>query len=190
MTNLRDETNALPEIRIERREEDQLSTSEITQLAALLDACFPDTFNGRVYFKQLPNSRFLAWQGNEICGQIGLSHRMMRLGQRPVRVFGVIDLCVSNQQRRTGIGGKLLDTLIDTARQAGADMVLLFADDPRLYAARGFALRPNRCRWLALDDHRSLGVKFEALEDCMMSLVLGDIDWPDKAELDMLGYLY
>lgn len=177
-------------LRIERREEDQLSVDETEALAALLDDSFPDMFNGRVYFKQLPNFRFLVWRNEHLCGQVGVSHRIMRLGETPMRVFGVIDMCVAEPERRAGIGRSLLEAVIGAAQSGGADFVLLYADDPRIYEAHGFVLRKNLCRWLAIDEHHTLGVQTETLNECMMSLSFRDTDWPELDELDMMGYLF
>lgn len=180
----------LTDIEIVRREEDALSPRETAALAALLEEAFPGTFGGRIYFKQLPCFRFLALRAGAVVGQLGVAHRMMRLGDRPVRIFGLIDLCVAAALRGHGIGERLLQAAHAAGKAAGADFAVLFADDHRLYRKIGYVPGANPCTWLAIDEHASLGLKTATLEDELLACPLAVHPWPPTEPLDLLGYLF
>jgi hypothetical protein len=54
------------------------------------------------------------------------------------------------------------------------DLLVVFADDSRLYAENGYQRVANICRWLKVDEHQIIGVGEESLSDCMMVKQLGD----------------
>ncbi len=178
------------ELDIVRRPEDRIRPGERAALADLLERCFPGLFEGRIYFKQYSSFRYLAYLRGEVAGQVGVIDRVVRLGERPARIFGVVDLCVCERVRSNGIGGSLLTAIEEAARSAGAEFVLLFADDPRLYHCHGFRHASNRCTWLAIDGHKTLGVRTECLSDCLMVLKVGSSTWIDEDPLDLLGHVF
>lgn len=175
---------------IERKEEDLLSFKEQEALKGVLDSCFPQTFQGRIYFKQLPNFRFLGKRDDRLIGQVGITHRIVRLGNDPIRIFGIIDLCVIEKERHQGVGGQLLNTAINAAHHADVDFILLCADNQNFYRKFGFVRVENSCSWLAIDEHKTLGIQTESLADCLMVLSLKQKVWDDTARLDFLGYLF
>jgi predicted N-acetyltransferase YhbS len=177
-------------VRIVRREEDRLSEAESDELTALLGASFGGPFRHRIHYKQLPSFRFLALLDGGIVSQVGICHRMMRLGDVPHRVFGVIDLCVAETVRGRGIGRRLMERCILAATRAGTGFMVLFADEPALYQALGFRCRRNPCVWVVLAEHRTLGLREGAPPDRLMVLPLGAAGWNDEATLDLLGYLF
>jgi hypothetical protein len=75
------------------------------QLQQLLVECFVEYPRDRIYFKQLPHFRFLIFdKKNQLVGQVGFDYRVMNLNGRPVRVLGIIDLCVAKAYRSQGLG--------------------------------------------------------------------------------------
>ena len=153
------ETPPMPAgVRLEIIPEDHLTPAGRTEVLQLLGACFPGYFIERIYFKQLPHWRILAWRGKELVGQVGVDHRMVRVGDQPVRVFGVIGLCVAPRARSAGLAGALLNALESRARVGGIRHVLLFADDHRLYQRHGYRLLDAEVTYLALDEHQTLGI--------------------------------
>lgn len=67
----------------------------------VLNRCFPEIYpTNRIYFKQLPHLRFLAFnQENQLVGHVGLDYRVMNLNGEIIKVLGLIDLCVSINNR-------------------------------------------------------------------------------------------
>lgn len=158
----------------------------------LLTNCFPQIYpEDRIYFKQLPHFRFLAFnEENQLVGQVGLDYRVMNLDGEPVKVLGVIDLCVSPNSRSEGIGSSLLSEVDQFSQGRDVDFILLFADDKTLYKKKGYTSVENKCTWLKVDNesHISKGVGHESLKELMVKNV-GKKQW-GQGNLDLLGYLY
>lgn len=167
-----------------------LSDSELAALAALLDECFPDTFEGRSYFKQLPHARLILRMDGAIVGQLGLDFRMVRAGATLVPVFGIIDLCVAPSLRQRGHGTTLLQEAEGIASGSRAQFMLAMADCHDIYARLGYApVAAVATKWLAIEDRNSIVVIERDLSDCFLVKPLGAAAWP-AGQIDMLGYLY
>ncbi|MGG4104759.1 GNAT family N-acetyltransferase [Paenibacillus lautus] len=162
------------------------------KIQELLIGSFPEVYpRDRIYFKQLPHVRFLAFnQENQLIGHVGLDYRVMNLNGKPIRVLGVIDLCVSQSARSQGLGSTLLLEIDKFSVGRNIDFTLLFADNMTLYLRNGYKPVKNRCKWLKIDDETQLtnGIGFEAMNELMIKEV-GKTDW-SKGNLDFLGYLY
>ncbi|MFE7060781.1 GNAT family N-acetyltransferase [Sutcliffiella sp. NPDC057660] len=153
----------------------------------LLLECFEDDYpKERIYFKQLPHFRYLAFNDEDkLVAQVGLDYRVMNL-----RVLGVIDLCVTKEYRSNGLGSLLLSEIEKFSENKLIDFLLLFADNQNLYLKNGYRSVENQCTWLKIDNEnqRTLGVGTEVINELMIK-ELGNVKW-DNGELDLLGYLY
>jgi predicted N-acetyltransferase YhbS len=159
-------------------------------IARLREEAFPDFAPERSYFKQLPHLRVLAAMGDTNVGHAGLDYRVMAVGDSPVRVLGLIDICVRSEQRSRGIGGRVVEAALAFGREREIPFALLVADDPRLYEKHGFRSRTNTCTWLRIDEHQSFGETLkEDLGRTLMVCELGSEPWPDGI-LNWLGYMY
>jgi predicted acetyltransferase len=162
------------------------------RIQELLTNSFPFLYpEDRIYFKQLPQFRFLAFnQENQLIGQVGLDYRVMNLNGKPVRILGVIDLCVSPNTRSQGVGSTLLLEIDKFSAGRNIDFILLFADNMTLYLKNGYTPVKNKCKWLKIDNEIQItnGIGFEQFDGLMIKNV-GKIDWIE-GELDFLGYLY
>ena len=159
------------------------------QLQALLQACFAG-YPGRSYFKLPPHFRYLAMTSSgDVAAQMGVEFRVIRVGDTVMRTFGVVDLCVKESQRSRGLAGRLLADVTELARSCGMAFVVLFADDDRLYARNGWVRVTNRCSWVRIDDHVTLGLARQADPGAMMVMALGEQIWPDD-DVDLLGHLF
>jgi GNAT superfamily N-acetyltransferase len=159
------------------------------QLQTLLQTCFPG-YPSRSYFKLPPHFRYLAMTSSgSVAAQMGVEFRVIRVGDAVVRTFGVVDLCVQQSQRSRGLAGRLLADVTELARSCGMGFIVLFADDDRLYARHGWARVANRCSWVRIDDHVTVGLA--RLEDpgAMMVKALGEQPWPE-GDVDLLGHLF
>lgn len=158
------------------------------ELANLLDRCFPGTFEARTYFKQLPHRRLIAEKGGAIVGQMGIDHRIIRVGEKILEIAGAIDLCVSPEVQNRGIASHLLEAF--ERRFQNADFFVLMADDQRLYRRRGYeTLMVAKTKWLAIEERSSFGVIEKDLSDCFMFKPAKTTSWPSRT-IDMLGYLF
>jgi GNAT superfamily N-acetyltransferase len=113
----------------------------------------------------------------------------MLLSGIPVRVVGGIDLCVRSFYRSHGIRSELLKRVEVFALRSNSDFIILFADDDRIYAKHGYQHTDNPCRWLRINEHATLGVAEEPVDDALMYKRIGAINWR-LGVLALLGYLY
>lgn len=163
------------------------------QLKNLLQKSFPAAeFKQRTYFKQLPHYRILATENEQLVGQLGIDYRVMNLNGEAVKVFGVIDLCVSASMRGRGIGTKLMREFEATARQHrnNIDFLFLVTDTAKFYENLGFRKSKLTITWLKIDEHKNYGLGIEAIEDAFFMIkAVSDKAW-QAGDLDMLGYMY
>ena len=158
------------------------------QVEALLQACFPG-YPSRTYFKLPPHFRYLATARGVLVGQMGVELRVIRVGSEVVRTFGVVDLCVTPGERSHGLAARLLTEVTELARSCGMDFVILFADDDRVYARNGWARAANRCTWVKIHEHTTLGLARAADTGALMVKATGPRPWPE-GEVDLLGHLF
>lgn len=185
-------TRTIPERRYDTREvaEHRLTRHDQTQLQALLATCFPEHLSERTFYKQLPRFRLLTYEGERLVAQVGVEHRVIQTGKGFLRpIFGVIDLCVHPEHRNRGLANALLERLEALGREQAIEYVVLFADDARLYGARGYRHVENQVKFLGIDEGNTVGVIERAYPDVMMIKGLGKVPWA-TGQVDLLGYLF
>jgi len=179
-------------LRIDRVFEFEIGVELTENIQALLIKGFPGVYpEDRIYFKQVPQFRFLAFNDeNELVGQVGLDYRVMNLNGKAIRVLGVIDLCVSQNERSQGLGSRLLVEIDTFTIGKNIDFHLLFADNMALYLKNGYKRVENRVKWLKINDESQTtnGIGHEAISELMIKEV-NEMRWTE-GELDLLGYLY
>ncbi len=169
--------------------EAEISAERGRQLQALLRASFAG-YPARTYFKLPPHFRYLAMTASgEVAGQAGVELRVIRVGDTVARTFGVVDVCVAQSQRSRGVAGRILAEITGFARECEMAFVVLFADDDRLYARHGWSRVANRCSWVRIDDHVTLGLAGPADTGAMMVKATGARPWPE-GDVDLLGHLF
>jgi hypothetical protein len=175
-------------ITVIRVAEAEINADRGKQLQSLLQACFPE-YPDRSYFKLPPHFRYLAMTSSgNVAGQMGVEFRVIRVGGIVVRTFGIVDLCVAESQRSRGLAGRLLGEVTGFARDCGMAFVILFADDDRLYVRNGWARVTNRCSWVRIHNHVTLGLAGPADTGAMMVKAVGTQAWPE-GDVDLLGHL-
>jgi hypothetical protein len=175
-------------VRIVRIAEPEIDAVLGGQLQSLLQECFPG-YPSRTYFKLPPHFRYLSMVGDAVVAQMGVELRVIRVGTNILRTFGVVDLCVGQSERSRGLAGGLLAEVTEFARACAMDFVILFADDGRLYARSGWAPVSNRCSWLKIHEHATLGLAEAADTGAMMVKAVGKCAWPE-GDVDLLGHLF
>ena len=158
------------------------------QVQALLQASFPG-YPSRSYFKLPPHFRYLVMTSGVLVAQMGVELRVIRVGRAVLRTFGVVDLCVRTSERSHGLGRQLLAEVTEFAGFCEMDFVILFADDDRLYTRAGWARAANRCSWLKIHDHTTLGLATAEDTGALMVKRTGQKAWP-AGEVDLLGHLF
>jgi predicted N-acetyltransferase YhbS len=159
-------------------------------LQPLLCECFGEDYpEGRIYFKQMPHFRLLAYNRNRLVGHIACDFRVMNLSGNTINVLSLIDVCVSSDMRSRGIGSRLLLETDKFCQNRDIDFMVLFADQNVLYERNGFKTVQNQCKWLKINDEdlTTRGIGCEVIPELMMKSV-GEKEW-NEGELDFLGYL-
>jgi GNAT superfamily N-acetyltransferase len=158
-------------------------------LQNLLIESFPNIYpQNRIYFKQLPHFRYLAYDNETLIAHVGLDYRVMSLNGNSIKVLGIIDLCVKKEYQGKNVASILLNKIDEFARIHHIDFLLLFADVETVYARNGFTTVKNICKWLKISEYKTVGIGEEEVEGLMIKKI-GQKDWED-GYLDMLGYLY
>jgi GNAT superfamily N-acetyltransferase len=159
------------------------------QLQSLLQACFSG-YPNRSYFKLPPHFRYIATRSDGVvAAQMGVELRAIRAGDLVLRTFGVVDLCVGGSERSRGLASMLLAEVTEFARACAMAFVILFADDGRLYARNGWTHVSNRCTWVKIDNHTTLGLTSRVDPGVMMVKAVGNQAWPAD-DVDLLGHLF
>ncbi|MEU4236871.1 GNAT family N-acetyltransferase [Actinoplanes sp. NPDC026619] len=157
-------------------------------LQSLLGACFPG-YPERSYFKIPPHFRYVVTAAETVQAQLGVELRVIRVGDQILRTFGVVDLCVRDDQRGQGVAGRLLTELTGYATTCGMDFVILFADDDTLYRRHGFTRVDNPLTWVKINDHHTIGLAESVTPHELMVRPVGDKTWP-PGETDLLGHVF
>ena len=176
-------------ITVTRVAEAEIGADLSGRLQTLLQASFPG-YPDRSYFKLPPHFRYVAMTGSgDVAAQMGVEFRVIRAGGTVLRTFGVVDLCVAEGQRSRGLAGRLLAEVTGLARSCGMAFIVLFADDDRLYTRNGWARVTNRCSWVKINEHVTLGLAQLADPGVMMVKAVGEQAWPE-GDVDLLGHLF
>ena len=175
-------------VAVSRVAETDINESLRAQLRSLLQVSFPG-YPDREYFKLPPHFRYLAIADGAVAAQVGVEFRMIRVGESVARTFGVVDLCVAESRRSQGLASRLLAEVTASARACGMDFVILFADDGRLYARNGWAPAANRCSWVKIHEHATIGLATQESQDFMMVKPIAARAWPD-GDVDLLGHMF
>lgn len=176
-------------MRIEVIREYEISQATHKLANQLLVESFPEYPLGRSYYKLLPQFRYFVWDNEQLIAQMSIEHRVITNSGVPTKIFGVIDLCVAASHRRQGIATELLQQIEQLGKASGIKFLILFADDDRLYLRHGYQRVENVCRWLKVDEHKTLGIGEASLADCLMVKPLATQQWK-KGTVDLLGYLF
>jgi len=160
-----------------------------SQLQSLLQACFPG-YPSRSYFKLPPHFRYVAVRSDGVvAAQMGVELRVIRAGDLVVRTFGVVDLCVGGSERSRGLASMLLAEVTEFARACAMAFIILFADDDHVYVRNGWTRVSNRCTWVMINDHATLGLTSRVDPGVMMVKAVGHQAWPAD-DVDLLGHLF
>ncbi|MDF2891266.1 MAG: family N-acetyltransferase [Clostridia bacterium] len=138
-------------------------------ILGLLIESFPDLYpQDRIYYKQLPHFRYLVYDEKVLVAHVALDYRIMNLNGSTIKVLGIIDLCVKREYRSKKLASELLNEVDAFSRMHNIDFLLLFADIDGLYHKNGFIGVKNICKWLRIDEHKTLGVGEEVVKELMI----------------------
>ncbi len=176
-------------MRIERIEDFALSPVQVAAIAELLQQSFPEYPSGKIYFRQCPHFRFLAWDETTLLGQMSVEYRLVNNNHQVRRIFGVTDFCVAKDFQNQKVATKMLLELEDLGRRHRIDFLLLLTRDQDVYRRWGFKEVNNQCRWLLIQHHQSIGLIDRPMPEGLMVKPLGAERWA-PGRLDFLGHIF
>lgn len=169
--------------------EHEISHDEHEQITKLRNKSFPDASRERSYFKQLPHFRILVKKDEVLLGHLGIDHRVIRVGDKIITIFGIIDLFVSESHQGNGVATSLLEEVTKLAKKSKVDYLLLHTFDGRIYSQNGFRVISPYLKSLWLYDFENYGVGIERLDERIYIKQISDKPWPDGT-VDLMGYLF
>lgn len=172
----------------ERHEELRLVPALDQQIAALLELCFPTDFGGRSFFQNRHHARFLTREDGALTGHLAVGFRAVWLGDQRLDVLGIAEVAVHPDFRRRGIGAALVVAALQEGRDAHADAVLLFGDQP-IYGRAGFRAVTNPITRIEMHAART-GATIRDTPANLMVHPLGGTAWDDTAPLDLAGFTF
>ena len=167
----------------------KMSKSHQEKIALLLEKAFPTYPQGQYFYNQLPSFRYLVWNDDELVAHVGIDHRVIRLGDKIFKVFGMVDLCVEEKYQSQKIGSSLLEKIEEEAKAYEIDFLLLVAEQFDLYTRNGFKVVENTSKWLMLRNQHSFGILHRKLKNCILYKPVNDKEWTEGT-LDFLGTVF
>lgn len=176
-------------MKFELWDEFRLRQDQREAIGHLLSECFPGCGFGphRLYFKQLPPWRLLAFERGQLVGQAAVDYRRIGTSTGP-SIFGIVDICVLAPVRGQRIASRMLAWLEGLAIEHSIEFLVLFAQDARLYDRHGYRRALNPLRWVRIHEHEILGIGEEPLEELMVKPMTAR-GWP-PGPIDLLGHVF
>ena len=173
---------------IQRIEEFKIKPSIHDRINALLKKTFGAYHSDKSYFHQLPSFRYLVWEDKDLIGHMGVEHRVINIGADTATIFGVVDICVSDQHQSKNIATTLLQKLEKLGKENHIDFLVLIAQNHALYEKNGFQLVNNTCRWLMINSNQTLGVGHRRIDRSLLIKPIGEKKW-NPGLVDFLGHM-
>lgn len=174
---------------IQHIEEYKIPEEVHQKISKLLAAAFSGYPSGRTYYKQLPNFRYLIWDGEMLVGHMAVDHRLMSVDAQPLKVFGVVDLCIADTHQRNKLATRMLEELEQLGKECHIDFIILLAQFHPFYDSNGFKSANNNCKWLLIQNNKSLGVINRKIDQALMVKSLSGKSWPDGL-VDFMGHIF
>ena len=171
-------------------EEYNLSIQNKKQIAELLGTCFPDYPTDKIFHRQMPQFRLLAYAGHDLLGQMSVVVRNIGLNNQSYPILGVSDFCVLPSQQKKGIATSLLSAVENIGKSNNFAFLLLIASNPSFYLKKGFISCRNLCRWVMLSNEKTMGIVERCLEPALMVKAIGSTSWPQEEKVDFMGHLF
>ena len=175
---------------LEKIEEYAINTITKQKIQDLLQNAFGQFPKDRIFLKQAPNFRLLAWHDNDLIAQSAIVFRMIALDKMPFRIFGIMDLCVNKAYQNQKIGSKIINEIEKIAKKSHIDFILLFGGTKDFYLQNGFQLVQNDCRWVLIKNYRTMGIMTRQIPETLLIKPTSNKQWNNDALLDLMGFVF
>ena len=176
-------------MKIQRIEEFKVNKKQHLEISELLKLCFSSYPADRSFYKQFPSFRFLVFEEKKLIAHLAIIHRIIKVGEESVVIFGVSDLCVHPDFQHKKIASVLLEELESLGKKHKIDFITLIAQEQKFYKKNGFQAVNNDCRWLIINEIQSLGLAQRSLDNALMIKPLSEKNWGDGM-VDFQGSLF
>ncbi|MFK7773831.1 MAG: GNAT family N-acetyltransferase [Saprospiraceae bacterium] len=176
-------------MRIQRIEEFKINKKQHAGISELLKLCFSSYPANQSFYKQFPSFRFLVFEEKKLIAHLAIIHRLIKIGEESLVIFGVSDLCVHPDFQQKKIASVLLEELETLGKKHKIDFITLIAQEQKFYKKNGFQVANNNCRWLIINGTQSLGLAQRSLDNALMIKPLAKKKWEDGM-VDFQGCLF
>lgn len=151
------------------------------KLRNLLSSCFlngndASVFQSRRYYNDIPQHRYLVWDGLNLAAQIAVHEKKVCVNEDEITVCGIAEVCVASSYRGQGLVKLMLDAIHKDRKQAGDQCSVLFGES-EIYASSGYVCVDN----VFILNEQQIWVKAENV----MARPLNQ-DWPSH-EVKLIG---
>ena len=171
-----------------RREAD-LTKKERKLLGKLLRSTFPGYPESRIFFRQLPTFRILLKHQGGIAAHSAIDHRVIKVGDQLLTVWGIQDFCVDTTLQQQGLGSMLMTNIIEQATKAGVEFLVLTSGDSEFYKKFNFKRKKARAKWVMIHDDGLFGIQDRRIEDVLYVRGISSAKWP-SGNVDFLGTMF
>ncbi|WP_325894788.1 GNAT family N-acetyltransferase [Grimontia sp. NTOU-MAR1] len=129
-----------------------LPDSEVTdiidqKLRLLLSASFlnnqdSEHFARQRYYKEMPQHRYMAWEGDELAAHIAVHEKQVSIDGIEHSIAGIAEVCVNEAFRGQGLVKQLLKEVHQHRLAAEDDFALLFGE-AEIYSSSGYQTTTN-----------------------------------------------
>lgn len=175
---------------LEKIEEYNIDTTTQQKIHQLLQDSFGAFPKDRIFLKQVPTFRLLLWDNNVLVAQCAIVFRTVSLDRKPLRIFGIMDLCVDKAYQNQKIGSKILQKIETIAHESNIDFILLFGGTQDFYLQNGFQLVENDCRWVLMKDYKTMGIMTREIPQTLLIKSISKKNWNEEALLDLMGFVF
>ncbi len=176
-------------IHLTHHAEFDLASSDVTSIARLLHTSFDQYPVDKIYFPQPPDLRILCWEKSSLVGHLAGVIREVRVGEHPMVIMGVADLCVAVQHHRQKLATMMIEHLSSLAQKRGIDFLMAISGEKEFFHMSGFKEVDPKCTWLAYLGGKSLGLCRRTLHGDVQVKSLIERAWPE-GDLDFLGPMF
>ncbi len=143
-------------MKIEIVDESKMSADLDAKIRGALVECFPKDAahfsRSRDWHGSWPTFSVVATDENgDVAGHIGVVDRVVTVGDQPLRVAGLQNVCVVPASRKTGLFDRLMEGVLQESARRSFDMGLLFCREPLRKAYARFG-------WLDVSDRPAIRV--------------------------------
>ncbi|KKD60089.1 GNAT family acetyltransferase [Grimontia sp. AD028] len=134
-------------MRIQYLPDSEVNASIDAKIRALLSKSFlnnndSEHFAQHRYYKEMPQHRYMAWEGDELAAHIAVHEKQVSIDGIEYSIAGIAEVCVNQAFRGQGLVKQILKEVHQHRLAAGDDFALLFGE-AEIYSSSGYETTTN-----------------------------------------------